>query len=82
MTYRVFYTDSRSTDDSYEPNYSTLIPFEFDSKDISITKALELIENGAIVWRIEGSNDFLMGRNEIENEYLQRTGKRPKPQAK
>ena len=77
MTCRVFYTNAKPAQDIREPNYNALIPFVFDSTEIGITQAMRLIENGAIVWRIEGSDDFLMSRNEIENEYWRQTGKRP-----
>lgn len=77
MTVRVFYTDAKPAHDIREPNYKALMPFIFDTPEMAIAHAMKLIQNGAIVWRIEGPDDFLLSRTEIEDEYWRQTGRRP-----
>lgn len=78
MKYRVFFTDV-PVPVKYEPNYSQLIPLEYDTKELAIENAFKILElPNRIVWRIDGPSNFLMTRKDLENEYFRRTGKRVK----
>ncbi len=78
MTYRVFYTDRPLPPGQNEPNYSKLIAVEETTKDLALAKAIKLLDHGTVVWRIDGPDGFLMGREEIEKAYFAKTGKWPK----
>ena len=43
-----------------------------DSIGSAIETACRLIQGGAIVWEIKGSNGFIMERSDIEFEYRRR----------
>ena len=77
MTYKVFYTDRKLPAGVSQPDLSKLIPFAFDSRDVALDKALVLIENKAIVWKIEAPDGFQMCRAEIDAAYQSKTGRWP-----
>lgn len=77
MTYRVFYTDVPLPHGQNEPHYERLIPFSFDTKELAIVRAFKIIDQRAIVWRIDGPEQFLMNRSEIDVAYFQKTGRDP-----
>jgi|HubBroStandDraft_6_1064221.scaffolds.fasta_scaffold649977_1 hypothetical protein len=77
MTYKVFYTDRKLPEGVSQPDLSKLIPFVFDSRDVALDKAFVLIENKAVVWKIEGHDGFQMSRAEIDTAYQSKTGRWP-----
>jgi hypothetical protein len=77
MTYKVFYTDWKLPPGVNQPDLTKLIPFEFVSRGVALERALALIENNAIVWKIEGPDGFQMTRAEIEAAYHSKKGKWP-----
>ena len=66
MAYRVFYTDVPLRSGMSQPDFSKLIPFSFDTRDLAVTKACEMIKHGAVVWKIDGPNGTEMTRTQIE----------------
>jgi hypothetical protein len=77
MTYKVFSTDRKLPIGVSQPDLSKLIPLEFNSHDVALDKALVLIENKAIVWKIEGPDGFQMSMAEIDMAYRSKTGRWP-----
>ena len=75
MSYKVFYTDVSLPPGVNQPNFSVLIPFVFDTRDMVLEKAFKMIEHGATVWKIEGPNGIEMSRAQIDEAYEAR--KRP-----
>ncbi len=66
--YKVFYTD-RPLPAGAQPDFSMILPLEFGSKDEALKEAFKLIFRGAIVWKIDGPEDFRLDRAEIERRY-------------
>jgi hypothetical protein len=66
MAYRLFFTDFPLPQGQEEPNYKTLIPFGFNTKEEAIEAAYKLIMNKKFVWRIEGDDGMLLNQSEIE----------------
>jgi hypothetical protein len=77
MTYKVFYTDQKLPAGVSQPDLSKLISLEFGSDDVALEKALMVIENNGIVWKIEGPDGFQMSRAEIDRTYHSKTGRWP-----
>jgi hypothetical protein len=78
MTYKVFATDMELAAGVSQPDLSKLQWLGADSRDAGLEMALRLIENNAIVWKIEGPDGFQMTRTEIEAAYHSKTGKWPR----
>jgi hypothetical protein len=66
MAYKVLYTDVALPPGVSQPDFSKLIPLSFDTRDVAVKKACELIKRGAVVWKIEGPNGVEMTRAQIE----------------
>jgi hypothetical protein len=69
MSYQLFYTDVPLPVGQNHPDYSRLMPFAFQKEDLAIEAAFRLMEQGAIVWRIDGPDGYQMTRSEIERKY-------------
>ncbi|HLP96951.1 MAG TPA: hypothetical protein VK149_00760 [Sideroxyarcus sp.] len=66
--YSVFYTDKPLPAGS-KPDLSFLLPLNFVIKDDALEHAFQLMESGAIVWKIEGPDGFQLDREGVEKEY-------------
>ncbi len=66
--YKVFYTD-RPLPAGVEPDFSFIMPLNSVSRDEALSNAFKFINSGAIVWKIEGPEDFRLDRAEIERQY-------------
>lgn len=75
---KVFYTDVALPPGVTQPDLARLIPFVFNAREVAIEKAFELIKRGAIVWRLEGPNGFVMSKDDIESAYEAKMGRRPR----
>lgn len=71
MTYSVFCT-SVSTQSEKIPDLSRVVPVNSESMGAAISEAIKLIGDGVIVWKIKGSEGFVMERSDIETERLRR----------
>ena len=67
--YNVFYTDKPLAAD-IKPDFSMLMPLNFASKDEALKEAFKLIYSGAVVWKIEGPEGFILDQAEIKDLYL------------
>jgi hypothetical protein len=67
MTYKVFYTDVPLPHGMSKPDLARLIPLQFATRELAVTKAREMIKRGAIVWKIEGPDGFEMSREQVES---------------
>jgi hypothetical protein len=75
--YSVYYTDSRRHGAPGEPDYQTLVPLTYNTRNAAFASAFRLIEQKAVVWRILGPGKFLMNRDEIESTFVAISGKQP-----
>jgi hypothetical protein len=75
--YFVHYTDSRRNGDQMEPDYQSLVPLAYRSRNAAFACAFRFIEQKAIVWRIMGPDNFLATRDEIESAYKDISGRLP-----
>ncbi|MFZ2163110.1 MAG: hypothetical protein WAW02_12905 [Sideroxyarcus sp.] len=66
--YSVFYTDKPLLTGA-TPDLAYVIPLNFVTRDEALNKAFKLINNGTIVWKIEGPNGFFLNRERVEIEY-------------
>ncbi len=66
--YKIFYTDKPLAAD-IKPDFSMLMPLNFASKDEALKEAFKLIYSGAVVWKIEGPEGFILDQAEIERQY-------------
>jgi hypothetical protein len=71
MTYSLFCT-TVSTQSETIPDPSRVVTVNSDSMGAAISEAIKLIGDGVIVWKIEGSEGFVMERSDIETERLRR----------
>ncbi len=67
--YRVFYTDRPLPPGTTEPDFSMALPLEFGTLEEALNQSYKLIYSGAIVWKIEGPDDFLLDRAGVEDSY-------------
>ena len=79
MTYSLFCSDA-STPSAKMPEHPRVVPAHSDSMGQAINTACELINGGSIVWKLKGSDGFMMERIDIETECRRREGEiLPKP---
>jgi hypothetical protein len=79
MTYALFCSDS-SIPSARMPDHPRVVPASSDSMGNAINAACELINGGSIVWKIKGSDGFMMERIDIETECRRREAEiLPKP---
>lgn len=69
QNFNVFYTD-KPLPAGATPDFSLLVPLRFVTRDEALNKAFKLIYDGAVVWKIEGSEGLRLDRAEIERQYL------------
>lgn len=75
--YKIYYTDVKLRTGQNQPDLTKLNPLGFDSLDVALEKAFLIIANNAIVWKIEGPNEFQMDRTVVEKAYKEKTRRRP-----
>jgi hypothetical protein len=73
VTYSLFCTDTPTPSDKM-PDLCRLVSLNSDSMSAAIKAACRLVSNGTIVWKIKGSDGFIMERSDIETEFLRRQG--------
>jgi hypothetical protein len=73
MTYSLFCTDAPTPSEKM-PDDCRVVPVNSDSMGAAIKEACRLIADGIIVWKIKGSDGFIMERSDIETECLRRQG--------
>ncbi len=78
MTYLLFCTDVPIPSDKM-PDLRRLVSMNSDSMSAAIKAACKLVSDGVIVWKIKGSDGFIMERTDIETEFLRRQGNQNKP---
>jgi hypothetical protein len=71
MSYSLFCTDA-PTPSKRMPDHCRVVPVNPDSMGAAINEACKLIRDGVIVWKISGSDGFVMERSDIEIESLRR----------
>jgi hypothetical protein len=71
MTYSLFCSDV-STPSGKMPDHPRVVPAHSDTMGNAINTACELINGGSIVWKIKGSDGFMMERLDIETECRRR----------
>jgi hypothetical protein len=54
------------------PDLGRVVPVKSESMGAAIEAACKLMNGGAIVWQIKGTDGFKMERRDIETEYLRR----------
>ncbi len=69
MFFSIFYTDVPLPQEQL-PDFSRLMPIVCETRDEAIGKSCKLIANNAIVWKIEGPNNLLINRADIEDACL------------
>lgn len=74
MAYQVFHSVMMPRKQPEPPN---LAPSEFPTKDLALEAAFAFIEQNRIVWRIEGTDGFRMGRRDVDVYYNDKMGKWP-----
>lgn len=77
MSYRVFYTNIPLPSGIQHPDYSKLIPCGESTEELAIAKAFSILAHGHVVWRIDGPNSYLKGREEIRQMYFATYGQWP-----
>jgi hypothetical protein len=71
MAYSLFCSDV-PTPSGKMPDHPRVVPANMDSMGNAINTACELINGGSIVWKIKGSDGFMMERIDIETECRRR----------
>ena len=78
MTYRIYYTNAPLPHGVDQPNIANLIPEVVNSELVAINLAMAALENGWIVWRVEGPDNYSVGRQAINRMYYDKTGRWPR----
>jgi hypothetical protein len=73
VAFSIFCTDA-GTQSQKMPDHCRVVSVNPDSIGAAITEACKLIGDGVIVWKITGSDGFVMERRDIESERLRRKG--------
>jgi hypothetical protein len=76
MAYSLFCSDA-SIQSAKMPDHPRIVPANPDSMGNAINAACALINGGSIVWKLKGSDGFMMERIDIETECRRREAEIP-----
>lgn len=68
--FNIFFTDIPLQNGFTEPNLESLIPHARDTEEEALNVAMQLLNRGSIVWRINGPDGFAMNREQIRWEFF------------
>jgi hypothetical protein len=64
--YKIYFTDVPLPPGKSEPDYSGMMPLEYESAEEAARRAVLFVRKGYIVWKVEGPNGFFVNWQALE----------------